>query len=326
MRFLTILVAILAGLYGGYWFIARGAVENGVDAFLQDLARDGWAVSYSSLATTGFPSRFDTTVTDLSLTHPANGVTWATPMFQVFALSYRPTRVIAIWPERQIITLPQDRLVITADGLRASAGVNVALSLPLDAVTVESGPMTIDSDRGIQVGLEQLLFAFRRAGPGPADYDLYLETTALRPPVELTTIIDPTGAMPAMVDRVLLDSQLALDQPIDRNMRGQIRITSLTLRSFQINWGDVSLSASGSLTIAPDGIPDGSIALVAENWSKIIDLALSAGVITEGVAGLIRRGATVLSGGTNTLQAPLTFKDGLMSLGPVPLGPAPSLN
>jgi hypothetical protein len=326
IRFLTVLVTVLAGLYGGYWFIGRAAVENGASAFLAQLAADGWGVSYSDLSTTGFPSRFDTSVTDVSLTNPATGITWATPLFQAFALSYRPTRVIAAWPERQIITLPQDRFVITADGLRASAGVNARLSLPLDAVTLESGAMQIDSDRGYRVGLGRLLLAFRDAGPGPADYDFFLETTEIAPPAELIALIDPTGALPAALDILRIDSLVVLDQPIDRNLRGQVRATALTLREARISWGDVELSGTGALTIASDGTPEGSIALVAQNWPQVISLAVAAGVMTDGVGSLLQRAGMLVSGGSNALEAPLTFQDGLMSLGPIPLGPAPKFN
>lgn len=323
MRFLTVLVAVLAALYGGYWFIGRAAVEIGATSFLSQLEQDGWTVSYSDLSTTGFPSRFDTSVRDVSLTDPANGVTWATPLFQAFTLSYRPTRVIAAWPEQQVITLPGDRFVITADGLRASAAVNARLSLPLDAVTLESGAMQIDSDRGYHVALDRLLLAFRGAGPGPADYDFFTEASGIVPPAELIALIDPTGALPPALDVLRIDSHVVLDQPIDRNLRGQVRTTALTLREARVTWGELDLSGTGSLTIAPDGTPEGSIALVAQNWPQVITLAVASGVLAEGAGTLLQRAGMLLSGGTDQLQAPLTFQDGLMSLGPIPLGPAP---
>jgi hypothetical protein len=326
MRFLTMLVTVLAGLYGGYWFIGRAAVQNSGESFLQQLEQEGWAVSYSDLSTIGFPSRFDTTITDLSLTHPVNGITWATPMFQVFALSYRPTRVIAIWPERQVITLPQERFVITADGLRASGGVNVGLSLPLDAITLESGPMQIVSDRGYQITLDKLLAAFRSAGPGPADYDFYAEALGLLPPAALGAMIDPTGTLPAAIEVLRIDSHVVLDQPINRNMQGQARVQALTLREMRVVWGDIELSGTGSLAVAADGTLDGTIDLVAQNWPQVITLAVSAGVLSPSVAPLLQGAGNMLSGGTNQLAAPLTFKDGLMSLGPIPLGEAPRLN
>ncbi len=325
MRFLTILVVVLAGLYGGYWFAGRYAMETGVAGFLDGLTEDGWQISYSDLSTQGFPSRFDTTITDLSVTHPTNGVTWATPLFQTLALSYRPTQVIAVWPEQQVITMPGDRLVVTAEGLRASAGVDVGLSLPFDEATVESGPMTVVSDLGWQVALDKLLFAFRDAGPGVADYDLFLNGEKIVPPAEIKALLDPEGTLPAAVDQVWLDAGLTFDQPLDRNMRGQIRVTAINLRELRLNWGTLAFTAKGQLTVDEVGIPTGEISLSAQNWQQVITLAVSAGVLSPTMAMMVQRGGAMLAGGSDTLTAPLTFRDGNMTLGPIPLGPAPRL-
>ena len=67
MRALFFVVAALAALYGGYWFVGERRVEGGLRQALADLAADGWEVDYASLDTTGFPSRFDTTITGLRL-------------------------------------------------------------------------------------------------------------------------------------------------------------------------------------------------------------------------------------------------------------------
>jgi hypothetical protein len=325
MRILTIIVTVLGVLYAGYWFVGRHMLQDGVAGFLQGLNDDGWTISYGDLSTQGFPSRFDTTITDLRVTHPTNGVTWATPLFQVLALSYRPTEVIAVWPAEQVITLPGDRLVVRAEGLRASAGVDLGLSLPFDAATVESGLMTVVSDRGWTMALDKLLFAFRDAGPGVADYDLFLNGENIVPPDGVRALLDPEGALPAAVDQVWLDAGLTLDQPLDRNLRGPVRLTALNLRELRLNWGTLAFTAKGQLVVDAAGIPTGEISLTAQNWRQVITLAVSAGVLTPGLGTMLQRGGAVLAGGSETLTAPLTFKDGNMALGPIPLGPAPRL-
>ncbi len=325
MRYLMIFVAVLAGLYGGYWFIGRHFVENGFEGFFASMVQDGWDITYSDLSTQGFPSRFDTTITDFSVTHPRNGISWSTPLFQVLALSYRPTGMIAVWPEQQVITLPGDRLTVTAEGLRASAGVALKLRMPLDKVTVESGPMTILSDQGWQVALDRMLFAFRAAGPGPADYEVFLESENILPPVDIKAMLDPAGTLPATVGVLRVDAGVTLDQPLDRNMRGPVVVRAIDLRDAQMTWGDIVFSGNGSLTVAADGTPDGQIMLNAQNWRQVIGLGVAAGVIPQSVARLVERAGGMLAGGSDTLSAPLIFKDGLMSLGPIPLGPAPIL-
>ena len=325
MRYLMIFVVVLAGLYGGYWFIGRHLVENGFEGFIASMVADGWDIRYSDLSTQGFPSRFDTTITDFSVTHPSNGISWSTPLFQALALSYRPTEMIAVWPEQQIITLPGDRLTVTAQGLRASAGVELRLRAPLDKVTLESGPMTILSEQGWQVALDRMLFAFRAAGPGPADYDVFLESENILPPTDIKAMLDPAGTLPAAVGLLRIDAGVALDQPLDRNMRGPLAVRAIELREARLTWGDIVFSGNGSLTVAADGTPDGQIMLNAQNWREVIALGVAAGVIPRSVARLVERAGGMLAGGSDTLSAPLIFKDGMMSLGPIPLGPAPKL-
>ena len=121
MRTLFVVVALLAALYGGYWFIGQSQIERRAEAALADLEARGWDVAYSDLSTTGFPSRFDTTVSDIALTSPDGGIAWAAPFVQVFALSYRPNRIIAAWPDMQSLAVGGQRLDIAAQGLRASA-------------------------------------------------------------------------------------------------------------------------------------------------------------------------------------------------------------
>lgn len=323
MRFLILVVTVLAGLYGGYWFIGRAAVANGATALVSDLQARGWDVSYAGMATMGFPSRFDTTVTDLAVTDPATGAGWQAPLFQVFALSYRPNRVIAVWPETQVIALPGQDVTVTAADLRASAAVNASTDLALDAVTVEGEAIALASDLGWTAALVRGLFAFRAAGPGPADYDLFTEATDLTLPAGLTARIDPYGTMPGVVAMLRIDSGLTLDRPLDRHLTGQAALRGVNLREMQLNWGTVTLTGNGTLTIDEAGVPDGRITLGVRNWERLIALAVAAGVLDAGLAPTIGNVATALAAGGDTVSLPLSFQGGFMALGPLPLGPAP---
>ena len=106
MRNLIILIIAACMLWGGYWFAGSRAVQSGLTGWFSDQQRNGWIVEYSALKTRGFPNRFDTTITDLTLVDPRSGVAWLLPNFQIFALSYKPNHIIAVWPERQSIKLP----------------------------------------------------------------------------------------------------------------------------------------------------------------------------------------------------------------------------
>lgn len=319
MRFLLGLVTALAVLYGGYWFVGQRTVERGAAAAFEQMAAEGWEATHAGISTIGFPSRFDTTVTAPRLVDLSTGVGWEAPWLQVFALSYLPNEVIALFPEEQAILLPQGRVTVRSEAMRASAKVGLSTRLPFDNVTVESGPLTLSGDNGWQAGLARALFAVRQAASGPADYDLWLEGTNISLPDS------GNPALPAMLPVVRVDALVTLDQAIDRQMQPGARVESVQLRDMVVDFGATGLIAKGALTIDPAGIPEGTIDLTVRDWRAALAIAVAAGAVPPGIAGLAERAGTLLAGGQADLSAPLTFTAGQMRLGPVPLGPAPSL-
>ncbi len=319
MKFLLGLVTALAVLYGGYWFVGQRAVERGAVAAFDQLAADGWDATHAGISTIGFPSRFDTTVTAPRLVDQATGMGWEAPWIQVFALSYLPNEVIALFPEEQAILLPQGRVTVRSDAMRASAKVGLSTRLPFDNVTVESGPLTLMGDGGWQAGLARALVAVRQAPTGPADYDLWLEGTDIRLPDS------GNPALPQSMPVVRLDAQVTLDQAIDRRMQPGARVERVLLRDIVVDFGATGLIAKGDLTIDAAGIPEGVIDLTVRDWRSALAIAVAAGAVPPGIAGLAERAGALLAGGQADLSAPLAFTAGQMRLGPVPLGPAPSL-
>jgi hypothetical protein len=80
--------------------------------------------------------------------------------------------------------------------------------------------------------------------------------------------------------------------------------------------------------VGPDGVPDGRITLKITNWRDLLRVARNAGLLPEPLMPTIERAFEILaglSGPPDTLDAPLTFANGIVSFGPVPLGPAPRL-
>ena len=89
-----------------------------------------------------------------------------------------------------------------------------------------------------------------------------------------------------------------------------------------------TLNAAGELDVDVSGMPTGRITVRAKNWREMLQLAVASGVVAEGFAPTIERALELLSqmsGNPRTLDAPLSFEDGRMSFGPIPLGAAPRL-
>lgn len=324
MRRLMIVVLVLAGLYGGYWFVGAFAVERQGRTLLSELAADGWQVGYTDLKTVGFPSRFDTTLSAPKLTDPRTGIGWTAGFFQLLALSYQPNHLIAIWPDRQTLRLPDETVALQVHGMKASVSVAPTTALRLERLTAEVGVATATSDKGWQAEIDHALLALRPSG-APQSYDLYTEVVNLRLPAGVLDIIDPDKTLPEPIADMHVDSTVTFDRPLDRHAVAGAppRPTRIAIKSVRANWGDLALTGAGDLTVDAGGLLSGSVDLTLGGWPRMVRILLRAGVIAPQAAPLW----TALAARTNgAIKLTLRLADGQMMLGPLPLGPAPRLN
>ena len=325
MRKLTFLVVILAALYGGYWFFGSRAIENSARQGLVDLQADGWDVRYSDLSTAGFPSRFDTTVTDLSLRSPDGLTGWNGPFVQVFALSYQPNKVIAALPQDFVLTVAGDDYAFTSDRLRASGAVRANSALALADITLEADQLAVSSARLGQITLNRGLAALRAVRDMPNRYDTYLELNDLARETPLLV----RDRLPDRLERFVFDGAMTFDRPLDRHgfdgTGPEPALREVDLRNMALDVADMSLTASGQLTVDALGVPDGRITFRTAQWRQLIDYLVVAGVIEPGMRRTVTNVAQAMAAGGGELALPLSFQNGFMSIGPLPLGPAPRL-
>lgn len=328
MRLMAIIIGILASLYGGYWFVGSSTVEKGAASVIDNMRAEGWLVEYDALSVRGFPSRFDTRFTALDLAEPGRTFRLQMPEFRLFALSYQPNKVIALWPATQTINLPGEVLTLDSDGLRASAKVGVSTALPLDSVTLEAGVTRLTSDAGWAVTLDHVLAAFRVSPASPDRYDAFAEGRAIGLPDAVRAMIDPAGSMPATLDLLRIDTELTFNGPLALagGMTGDLLVDGITLRETRLTWGTVGFNATGTLVADARGMAEGAVTLEVTDWSQLIALAVNAGAIDAAVAPTWDRAATMMAAGEDSLRATITLRDGMMSIGPLPLGPAPRLH
>ncbi|RVT86550.1 DUF2125 domain-containing protein [Rhodobacteraceae bacterium CCMM004] len=330
MRILVAIAVIAAALWGGYWFVGATAVERALAAWIAERRSDGWVADYATLDTRGFPNRFDTTLTDLDIADPATGWAWTAPFFQILALSYRPTHVIAVWPEAQSLATPLERIDIASDTLRASVVFEADTALTLDRATLVAEAVRLRSNAGWNAALAEARLATRQTAARPLAHDLGFEARDLVLAEALRDGLDPTGLLPGTVARLAVDATVAFDAPWDRFAveRARPQPTAIDLRLAEAQWGDLALKLAGSLEVDAEGRPEGEIVVKATNWRDMIAIAVASGALPEGMAGTLEGGLGLLaglSGDPKTLDVPLRFADGRVSLGPIPLGPAPIL-
>ncbi|MEM6619523.1 MAG: DUF2125 domain-containing protein [Pseudomonadota bacterium] len=327
-RLLTIAIIVVAGLYSAYWFVGSSAQERALGVWIEERRADGWVADFSDLSVRGYPSRFDTRITDLQLADPRSGWAWAAPVFQVLALSYQPNHVIAVWPPEQVISSPQERITVTAGDMRASVRFEPNSGLALSAVTLDVEDLALSSSADWSSAMAKAQLATRQTAGTAFAHDVFFQATDMRPARVLELILSEDSPLPEVFEAVKLDATVGFDAPWDRRaIEGRKpELTSLNLREMSARWGAMEFEATGQLTIDRAGVPTGRIAVRAQNWRDMLALAVAADLVPERIAGAVESGLSLIaqfSGNPETIDAPLRFDRGTVALGPIPLGPAP---
>ncbi len=329
MRRLTFLVIILAALYSGYWFVGARAVETGARDGLANLQAAGWEARYTDLNTIGFPSRFDTTITDLSLIAPDSQFSYSGDFLQIFALSYQPNNAIAVFPEFFRLSLDGRPINVKNEGLRLSAGIKARTDMALDAITAQAASAEISAEAMGLLRLENPLTAIRANPDGDDSYDLYFKADRIEMNYAPTSLTNPVRNRRDEFTNVVIDATATLDKTLNRfafdGSGAEPVVEKLILNNLTVNQGDIALQAAGTLDIDALGVPDGRITFKTAQWREMIDLLTASGLIDEGIAPTITNVARTMALGRDTLELPVTFQNGFMSVGPLPVGPAPRL-
>ena len=330
MRFLLAIVIAAAAGWSGYWLIGSRGVENGLRDWLDGRAKAGWVANYASVDTRGFPNRLDTTITDLELADPSTGVAWSAPVFQLLRLSYKPNHVIAVWPGEQTVATPLQRVTIESDKASGSFIFKPGTDFELDRSAIVFNGIRLSSTKGWSSEIAEGLLATRPSAARADAVDIGFELSDLRPASPALAQLAEAGFLPDTVEQLKIDATLTFDAPWDRQAVEARRpaVTEIELNLLQARWGQLDLWAAGDLRVNAAGLASGSITVKARNWREMLQIATASGWIPESFVGTLESGLALLaqlSGSPKTLDAPLTFKNGQVSFGPIPLGSLPPL-
>ncbi len=310
-----------------WWAIGQGAYEQGLAAWVKDRRGEGWAADYATLETRGFPNRFDTTITDVALADPATGVAWSAPFVQFLSLAYKPHQVIAVLPEQHRFSTPFQTVTITHEDARASLFLQPSTRLGLDSAVLVASDLKAVSSLGSEMSLVEGRMAAEAMPEGENTYRVGTELLGLVPTEEVRRALDPGGLLPRRVSQIRLDAALTFTAPWDRFAIEDARpqFTRIKLDDLTARWGTVDFRAAGELDVDTAGVPTGQITLRAEDWRKILDMAESVGWLPLGMRPTVETALGLMAGPGDVLDAPLTFSNGGVSLGLIPLGQAPRL-
>ncbi|PJE28973.1 hypothetical protein SAMN06297129_1168 [Pseudooceanicola antarcticus] len=330
MKRLTIVIAVLALLWSGYWFAGSSKLQDEVEGWMSARRAEGWQLDYASFGVKGFPNRFDLTWHNLAVADPDSGLAVELPDFGIFALSYKPNHVIAAWPETFALRTLSDRYQVQNEGMRASLVLkpNTALELQRAQFTLESlqldgaGAPALVASGPLNMALAQ--------DEGQAErYRLGLSAEAVQLPAGFVTRLAADRGLPRRIRALNLDAHVTFADPWDiralQDARPQPRRIELHLA--RAEWGELMLQLSADLTVDETGMASGDVDVQARNWRQMLQMAVSLGAVDARLAETAERALSSMAsirGNPETLDLSVTLSDGQVWLGFIPLGPAPS--
>ncbi len=330
MKRLLILIVILAVLGGIAWAVAAMTMQTAATRWLDDRQVEGWVVNVADVSVEGFPLDFETEFTDIQLADPETGLAWSTPRFRLEQTVFRLDRLAAYFPEAQTIASPEERLTLTSSAMFANLDVQPTADFALDSVRGFLSELEVTSSLGWSTALEEADLTVDRMEGETSRYQISLIAFDLLPPEAIRTRLDPVGVLPERIQQFNFNTRARFDGPWDMAALEVARPqpTELEIEDITARWGDMLFRATGTLNVTAGGIPEGELAVRAENWREMVELAENAGLLPARIRPTAEAMLQVLAGmngSEENIDATLSFSNGRVFIGPLPIGPAPSL-
>ncbi|UWQ54786.1 DUF2125 domain-containing protein [Leisingera caerulea] len=329
MRLAKLLIAI-AAMWSLYWAAAAWGLKNGIAAWFDAQDSRGWQAEYSGLETQGYPFRHQTRISRPALADPRTGTAWRADWLELDSPAAWPGRLELHFPSTaQRLSYFDRTAVITADGLQASLHLKPGTALELEQLAavadgwqIERGGETVLSGAALDLRMVQT--------DSPETYRITAGAQEFAPRAAWRRLLAASSALPERFDTLALEMTVAFDAAWDRSALEQQRPQPrrIDLKLADARWGDLRLKATGALTVDAQGLPEGEIALQAENWRGLVLMAERTGALPPALRGTVERVLGLLaeaSGNSRDLDIALGFRDGYVTLGPLPLGHAPRL-
>jgi hypothetical protein len=327
---LFILIILTAALgWSAYWFFGKTSRETALTDWFDERSEAGW-VAESTLSLRGFPNRYDAIIEGIELADPMTGWAWSAPRFELLQLSYQPNHFIALWPEKQQIKTPDQKIMIDSTEMRASVIFEPDSELELNRATLSAQDIALNSTQAWGATTKDMVLALRKSPGGDNTYDLGLDAKDFIPSNKVMRHLDRAGVMPATFKTFRLDASTQFNAPLSQASfeTGAASLQNLTVNDAHLEWGDLMLRATGDIDLDSEGYPEGKLTIRATNWEQMLDLAIESGAVKPEMGATARSALKLLSafsGNQQELDIPLRFSDRSVLLGVLPIGDAPRL-
>jgi len=329
LRWLVGVLVVLAVLWSGYWYAASKVAAMGIERVTAAVAAHGREAGCGTQAIAGFP---------LSLDVQCSGAKFAGPdmsadlgQIGISAPLYYPGHVEANLTAPLTFNAPGPGLAVTASWQAAEASADVGLD-GLSGARAHLTALTLDQAGAslrlpfAKVSADQAEFA---AAPGDAeDYRL---TGSARQVIIESASGQKLPVLAATVDLSALKFGRSLGTDIKKTIRAWIaKGGGIDLNRVTLFLGNSSVSASGPLTLSPQGLLSGTLTV---RMVRLEELPALAEEIKPGTRDRVAQLVTAVSAFTKPVKTEegdaretvLNIKDGAVMVGIIPVGKIPPL-
>ncbi|MFS4439376.1 DUF2125 domain-containing protein [Paracoccaceae bacterium GXU_MW_L88] len=328
MKRLVILLLACLGLagagYGGYWLWAARQIEGQAEALIAGRASTGWISEADAVETGGFPSSFETRLTAPRFGQTEGPIIWESDWITVAQESLDPQDFTVTFAPEQRLTLPEGSGRLTTQNAAGRLRVDSRQTLDVLELATESGALTLPDMGEAALGPGRVLVTKTE---GPNSYALTLSLADLLLPPELLGQAGRDGVITNLIDSFTANATAQFTGPWDEAALAGVQPTlvSLTIEEAALNADGGSIAVAGTLVPDAEGYAEGALDLSATDIENALKRAQKNGAF-QGLQGSIALSfIRAMIGEDGSVSQTLRLEDGVIRLGPIPLGRAPLL-
>ena len=327
MRRVLWIVLGAAGLWSAYWLAGALLVSRALPEAVTAQTRSDLEVQLGEVSVAGYPLRFESTVERLQVRQPATGLTVYLPRIGVEMPAWWPGQATLTFPtELAQIALAGAEVIVRAEAAQGQLKLKPSPALALQDLSAQGGPWDITQDATSLLSGDGFTATLSETDGPAATYGIALNATGLTPGDLIRNSLSIPTDWPRQFAAAEVAAQVTLSRALDRHAaETPPQPRRIEVETARVIWGDVEISLAGLLDIAPEGIPQGEITLLVDNWRRLYDIARSGAVALPQQADLMLNALSNIGGDPDTLDLVLSFDTGQMTLGGIALGPAPRL-
>ena len=162
MRTLLMIIISATLFWSAYWTIGAQRTKAGINTWLTEKNDTRFDIYVGDMSISGFPNRFDVTMTPLRIEVNEWGFAWRGDFLQILRLSYNKDHEIFIFPERQELKLDDIDVKISSDRMLASS---ILRRDGTRRIVLEAQNLSVKSEKvNLRFGNTQLAFLLSRDG------------------------------------------------------------------------------------------------------------------------------------------------------------------